>query len=327
MRTELVKIKPPQRVLGNLITLLIVCCALLSLAGSVLATPLPGTPVTMVMPIPTDYKMHNVPLPAGTWTVAAITKQGADNYDNDGNSKFSAEGVFLGISLVRRYERAVSGLILIRAQIKTSINAIDPTLCVNYEDSLHANRYGMTGIVNRCLEVKALSITSDNTSELVRKTRDWLTAAGISMPLNLVGFQHAEFEQSNTYLDFSYYLDPVLYGFTTDGALGRSAWAKGVVARDINKIAFKTALISYAQRYATTLHDAFEGRGAASALTLQPFVFNGSDNSLPAQGSRQSPENQSPSGRLSELKDLCKSIGFTDGTVAMQDCVKELLLR
>lgn len=297
-----------------------------TMSNSLLANPLSGQIVTTVMSIRTDHKAYSIPLPNGNWTVAATTDRSAEHYHGDSFAIGRADKVFVGVSLVQQHKSTVTGLILLQAQVKTFVKSQTPDLCVDAKEALHVNKFGASRIVSRCLEIKPLDAASRGEfEELIDKTRDWLIQMGLSLPTGFIGFQYAEFDSSNRYLDFSYYLNPSFYGLPS-GSLsgGQAAWTRGAVSRDSQKMAFQTALTAYAQRYSTALHDAFEGRGAASALTLQPFVFKNLANSPSSPASGVS---GGPSGRLLELKTMCESIGFKDGTTAMKDCIKELLVR
>lgn len=293
------------------------------------ATPLVGQPVTTVLPIRTDYKSYTVPLPAGNWTVAAAHEISGTDYYGDAKVLGVVDGVYVYLSLVQQKDGVVTGLIFLAAQVKSAVNTRSPDLCLDMDDALYANKYGASRIVNRCLEVKPLFTGSGRDfTELLNKTREWLDKVGLSLPTEMIGFQYAEFDRSNRYLDFSYYLNTNVYGINPIGTPnGQSGWSKGAVSRDSKKTAFQTALIAYAQKYSTALHDAVQGRGTPSALTLQPFVFNDAFTGVVGSKAPLSNESAGPEERLDELKRLCKSIGFKDGTKSMQDCVKELLVR
>lgn len=326
----------PLRVVIELISNNLLFCALtlsLLLLASLTpaaSAPLPGQPVTNSLTVNTDYKSYNVPVPAGRWTVAAVVKESGEDYHGDSFSLGSTDGVFVNISLIQQNQGTLTGLIIIRAQSKTWINTIDPTLCADSKSALYANKYGASRLVKKCLEVKSLDQASSGAyTDLIEKTRVWLSTSNIALPTNLVGFQYAEYDQTNRYLDFSYYLNPSAHGLSEQSNVsGVSPWTKSAVNADASKLEFITTLTAYAQRYAIPLHEAFEGRGAPSALTLQPFALSTGNGSAGAIGTKNAPDSSSsPSERLEELKRLCKSIGFKEGTSAMRGCVKELISR
>ena len=302
-----------------------ICCLLspLLLSGAN-ATPLAGQPLSIALNLSTDWKAYNIPLPNGGWRVAAVIKEAAQETRIDSSLLGSnVDGVFEHISLVQIAGGSVKGLVLVTAKVKTSIETQTPDICQDVSDFAYSNTYGASRIVTKCLTVSSLQQQRRPNAQLLGATTNWLTANGLSLPPNMVGFQYAQVAQPRRYLSFGYYVNAATWGFNSVSSLnGVSAWAKAAVGANAAKSRFITSLTAFGQQYATALNAAAEGRGAFSAATLRPFTFDNisANDTMP-------PGTTNVERRLAEIRATCQSIGFKDKTRAMKDCVKELLSR
>lgn len=302
-------------------------CVLWLFLASAHATPLVGQPISIALNLSTDWKAYNIPLPSGGWRVAAVVKEVALETFEPGQQLSvmgsSVDGVYEHISLVQVVGGKVKGLLLVTAKIRTSVETRTPEFCKDSSNYAYVNTYGARRIVTKCLAVMSLQQQSGANAQVLNATVDWLTTKGMSLPPNMIGFQYAQLAEPRRYLSFGYYVNASTWGFHGASAInGGSAWSRTSVGSNAEKSRFITSLTAFGQQYASALSAAAEGRGAYTAVTLRPFMFDGISANGTATGAIGTAEK-----RLAEIRATCRSIGFKDKTRAMKDCIKELLSR
>lgn len=299
-------------------------CLFSLLLSTASASPLVGQPLSVALNLSTDWKAYNIPLPTGEWRVAAVVNEGAQENSMNG-SLFGRhiDGVYEHISLVQMQGSTVKALVLVTAKVKTSVETQEPDICADTSNFAYVNTFGARNIVTKCLSVSSLQPQRKANAQLLDETAKWLTANGLSLPSNMVGFQYAQLANPRRYLSFGYYVNAATWGFNSATSLnGVPAWSDAAVRTNPTKSRFITSLTSFGQQYSTSIKAAAEGRAAVSAATLRAFAFDNISavNSMPTGVSRAE-------RRLAEIRSTCRSIGFKDKTSGMKNCVKELLTR
>jgi len=290
------------------------------------ALPMVGQPVQLQLIIDTEHKDYPIPLPPGRWTVAAVqTNDAGDYYPGFATIARVVPDTYINISLIQNEGNLLSGLIFIRAKINTSVNNRDFNFCIDKEISHYFNTYGDTRIINRCLEVKPLSLSSRSNEKIITPTLDWLEKVNLSYSSDMIGFQYSDYDRSGRLIEFSYYVNPSSWGFQSSTG-SSSIWSKNLINRDERRSRFVTAFTAYAQNYSISLHGALDGQSSNAAISLIPFSFEPNNNSSNQQNTVKS-KGAGADPQIEKLKATCQSIGFKLGTSGMVDCVKELMAR
>jgi hypothetical protein len=275
--------------------------------------------------IKTDYKPYNLSLPPGPWLVAFTKLMDADSTSGDGpaGSTTRAYKVFGEIGLVQVSNGILTGLILINTRLKTSIYVNNPLICHGQTIASHVNTFGRTGpLLTKCLEVKPFDWNSTSQVELMKGVKIFLNKLNINYPTDMIGLQFYEDDRRGRFLDFSYFVNPAVWGHPNTGSsVDRSPWGKSMVLRDPAKAALMQALTAYSEAYASVLsNSAREGGSGAGFVAFSPPP-NGIQN-MPSNSSAQSSD-----PRIKKISETCVTIGFKSNTPAMTNCIKELSTR
>lgn len=299
--------------------------------SSLAQLPPVGAQIVGNLSIGSDYRPYNISLPPGTWQVAFINYQDTEKFYYAayiGPAGFEQKA-YGDVALIQIADRQLIGLISVKARLKTSSFIRVPSICNEPTRPNHINTYGKTAPqISKCLEVKPLDWNSQRQSDLMAGVKDYLGRINVSYPVDMVGLQFYEDYRTQRFLDFSYYVNPAIWGYAnTSSTVDRSPWNSALITRDPTKASFMTALVAYAEAYSSVLsNSARDGGSGAGFVAFNPpanAAQRGAGNSQ-TQSAQPAP---GPEAKLKQIQQTCVTIGFKPGTPGMFDCVKELSIR
>lgn len=299
--------------------------------ASLAQLPPVGAQIVGNISIASDYRPYNISLPPGTWSVAYTKYHDTDKFHYSSLTHFSGvePRAYGDVALVQAAGNQLIGLITLKVRLKTSAFINTPSICNEPTRPNHINTYGRTAPqISKCLEVKPLDWNSPRQSDLIAGVKDYLGRINVNYPVDMVGLQFYEDYRAQRFLDFSYYINPAIWGYVnTSSTVDRSPWNSTLITRDPSKAIFMTTLVAYAEAYSSVLSNSARDGGSGAGFV----AFNPPANSAqPATGNSQKQSAQPASGpeaKLKQMQQTCVTIGFKPGTPGMLDCVKELSVR
>jgi hypothetical protein len=275
--------------------------------------------------IKTDFKPYNLSLPPGPWSVFYSKSSAAESFGTQilTNPSGTVSNAFGELALIQISGGQIVGLILIKVRLKTSLFFRNPAICNDKKIANHVNTFGVSSaLMTKCLEVKPMDWTPFPQSELLQGVKDFLSKSNFNYPTDMVGFQFYEYDKRGRFLDFSYFINPAVWGHPNTGSsVDRSPWGKSMVLRDPAKAALMQALTAYSEAYASVLsNSAREGGSGAGFVAFSP-----PPNGIQNMSSSSTAQSSDP--RIKKISETCVTIGFKPNTPAMTNCIKELSTR